>query len=136
MFIKDNVLYWRVILSLCFAIFVNMFLQSGFGYVPVLAAVGFILSFIIFENKQIEQVANYILDKKFDDIADFFYRCLIINISMTMFLTLVILAGYYNNKPEYPVAVIFYSLFIFNWVLIFVAKKFSIKIPFCFKARK
>ncbi|MBW6487472.1 hypothetical protein [Sulfurimonas sp.] len=133
---KNKILYWRAVLSFVFAIFVNIFLNEGFKYVPLLAIIGFLTSYVLFQHKHIEQAADCMLDSKFDNIMGFFYKCLIINISISIFATLIVLVVYYNNKPEYPIANIFYSFFAFFWVLLFVAKKLSIKIPFCDKKEK
>lgn len=129
---KNALLFWRIILAIVFALIASIILGTGFKYIPIIGIVGYFTSYPFLKDKQVEDIANYILTDNFGVWLKFTYKCLMLNLGVSLFSTLIVLAGYYKNKPEYDIAVMFYLFFSFYWLLIFLVKKYTNKkIPIC-----
>lgn len=90
-----------------FVILISMVYKPGIDYLFLLWAILFSTSFFVIPSSYMARIVDYIMGQEFSDSFDFFYKCLIISTSVTIFIALLIILGlYHENLKEAPVSLV------------------------------
>ena len=129
-----TLLFWRIFLSLIFAYTLNIFLKEKLEYLLAMWLIVVITSFIFIDKSNMRKIFDYVMSDKFDRYFNFFYKCLIIIVSATMFSTLIVVVVFYKVAPDTPVGLIAAGFLLFYAGITYMIKHFkNLPLPFCEK---
>lgn len=128
---RNSYALFRVFLSVFLSIPIIIFGGVNPLYIFLISGVFYILIYNFSTNKDLDKIKELLLSKNVGAFG-FIYKCLVINIGLSVFVSLIILVGYYKNNPDTNISMLLYSTFLSFWAVVFLIKKLTnIKIPIC-----
>jgi len=121
---------WRILFSFMFAFFTCDIDEN----LHILLSVWFlaaVISKIFINDYKLNKVVEFILYDERMKKFEYYYRCIILIIAMTMPSSLVVVVGVYESAKGTPTQTIVLSFLTFYFSIIYFMNKRKYKVPFC-----
>ncbi len=134
---KKSLYFWILLFTGVFAIFLNAFVLASVEDSVASWIVLLILAVVFLDEQKAEEIINEFKSDEFSKKFDYYFKCFLLNLGLTMFLTMAITLFYYSSSNDTPVSIISYIIFIAFSLLIYFNKKFNFyKVAICESNKK
>jgi len=96
-----------------------------------------ILAIFSLDEKNMQKFVDVFKSDDFSKTFDYYFKCFLLNLGLTIFLTITIIVFYNHDASSKDVSIASYSIFIFLSLLIHLNKKFNVfRIKLCESKKK
>ena len=134
---KKSLYLWILFFTGVASILLNAFVLLDIENSIIAWLVLSILAIFSLDEKNMQKFVDVFKSDDFSKTFDYYFKCFLLNLGLTIFLTITIIVFYNHDASSKDVSIASYSIFIFLSLLIHLNKKFNVfRIKLCESKKK